>query len=151
MNILFLCHGSICRSPSAEFIFKKMIKDNNLQDYYSCCSRALSDDALGCDIYPPTKEALDKYNIPYTKHIATKCSQEDIDNADLVLYMDEENKLLLSRQFAWQKKFVCLADYLDTNEVDDPWYTGGHEAIVRQLLQAINNLLIELENKRLKK
>ena len=147
-NIIFVCHGSICRSPAAEFIFKKMLKDNNLEKYYSCKSLALSNDALGCDIYPPMKRALDKYGIEYDKHISTKATQEALDEADYVFYMDEENKRLINQQFVWSNKFICLADYVSQKEVDDPWYTGGHELIVRQLMQALNNVLMELESKR---
>ncbi|MBF1175241.1 MAG: low molecular weight phosphotyrosine protein phosphatase, partial [[Eubacterium] sulci] len=33
-KILFICHGNICRSPMAEFIFKKMIAEAGLENEY---------------------------------------------------------------------------------------------------------------------
>ena len=34
IKILFICHGNICRSPMAEYLFKKMVKDNHLEDKF---------------------------------------------------------------------------------------------------------------------
>jgi len=45
-NIFFVCHGNICRSPAAEFIFKKAIKERGLEDEYRVDSFALSIDVL---------------------------------------------------------------------------------------------------------
>ena len=33
-KILFVCHGNICRSPMAEFITKKIVKDLGKEDEY---------------------------------------------------------------------------------------------------------------------
>ena len=32
-KVLFVCHGNICRSPMAEFIFKALVKARGLGDY----------------------------------------------------------------------------------------------------------------------
>lgn len=150
-KLIFVCHGSICRSPAAEFIFKKLLKDNDLEAYYSCKSLALTNEELGNDIYPPMKKALDKYDIPYSYHPATRITSKDVEEADMVLYMDDENRRRILEQFTWCDKFVCIAKYINQKEVDDPWYTDAHELIVRQLLQACANLLVELEEDRKKK
>lgn len=51
-KIIFVCHGSICRSPAAEFIMKSLTKD------FDVISRAVSYEETGNDIYPPMERVL---------------------------------------------------------------------------------------------
>ena len=51
MNIIFICHGNICRSPVAEILFKELDKER----LFNVCSRATSLEEIGNDIYPPMK------------------------------------------------------------------------------------------------
>ena len=50
IKVLFVCHGNICRSVAAEYMFKDMIKSNRLQDKFYCESKATSDEEIGNDI-----------------------------------------------------------------------------------------------------
>lgn len=56
IKILFLCHGNICRSPMAEFIFKSLDIDN---EFY-VNSKAISNEEIGNSMYP---KALAKLRI----------------------------------------------------------------------------------------
>ena len=38
IKVLFVCHGNICRSPMAEFLFKKLVKDKGLEDCFEIAS-----------------------------------------------------------------------------------------------------------------
>ena len=42
IRILFVCHGNICRSPMAEFIFKDMVRQVGLADQFEIASAATS-------------------------------------------------------------------------------------------------------------
>ena len=42
IKVLFVCHGNICRSPMAEFLFKKYVKDKELDNLFHIESRATS-------------------------------------------------------------------------------------------------------------
>ena len=46
-KILFVCHGSICRSPMAEFIFGDLVKKANLEASFLIESAAVSREELG--------------------------------------------------------------------------------------------------------
>ena len=40
IKILFVCHGNICRSPMAEYIFRKIVNDASVGDMYEIASAA---------------------------------------------------------------------------------------------------------------
>ena len=85
MKVLFVCHGSICRSPAAEMIFK------SLNNEHEVISRALTHEEIGNDIYPPMKRELARRGNPFTPHHAQYISLEDFESSDYVFYMDESN------------------------------------------------------------
>lgn len=68
-NVLFLCHGNICRSPMAEYIMKDLTKNRN--DVY-VESKAVSSEEIGNSIYPKAAATLRKHNIPFGNHRARK-------------------------------------------------------------------------------
>ena len=50
VKILFVCLGNICRSPMAEMIIKKMVKDARREEEFEISSAATSDEVIGYDI-----------------------------------------------------------------------------------------------------
>ena len=69
MKVIFLCHGNICRSPMAEFIFKYLVEKNNLNHMFDISSRATSNEEIGNDI-PKVNHILS--NKIYSKAIENK-------------------------------------------------------------------------------
>ena len=65
IKIMFVCHGNICRSPMAEFVFLDMIKKRGLEAEITASSSATSTEEIGNDIHYGTKRILDKYGISY--------------------------------------------------------------------------------------
>ena len=49
ISVLFICHGNICRSPMAEFIFKDMVNNRGLGDQFYIASAATSTDKSGME------------------------------------------------------------------------------------------------------
>lgn len=125
-KVMFVCHGNICRSCMAEYVFKSMVDDEKI----SVTSRATSFEEIGNDIYPPIKEVLKRHNIKYGKHSASRITKDDYLENDLIIVMDDYNITNLSRiigsdnlgKVHKSKEFIGSKD-----DIMDPWYTRDFE------------------------
>ena len=59
IKVMFVCHGNICRSPMAEYLFKDMVNKLNLNNYFHIESRATSTEEIGNPIYYKVEEIFD--------------------------------------------------------------------------------------------
>lgn len=136
-SVLFVCHGNICRSAMAKYIFRHLTNNKVLVD-----SRATSTEKIGNDIYPNAKKQLDIHNIPYDRHYAKQITQDDYDKFDLILYFDEENIYNLNRMF----KDTSKVRKLTINNIDDPWYTRDFDKCFNEIYEACLSLKEEILN-----
>ena len=142
-TIIFVCHGNICRSPAAEFIFKKLLKENDLENEYLVYSRALSYEEIGNDIYSPMKEELRYNHIPFTYHEAQILSEKEVKEADVIFYMDESNRRIIEYMFKdYLDKFKPIFIYTSSiNKIEDPWYTRRFNLVVKQLEECLKDMI----------
>ena len=103
VKILFVCLGNICRSPMAEMIMKKMVKDAGREEEFEISSAATSDEVIGYDIYPPAKECLKKHDIPFQKRGARQVTDADYEYYDRIFVMDWANLRDMKRRFGDDK------------------------------------------------
>ena len=137
MNIIFICHGNICRSPIAEILFKRLLKED---DNINAFSRATSMEEIGNDIYPPMKRVLYSHNIRFDRHYATRITLSEFNDADYIFYMDRNNSHYLERLFGPSNKFHLISEFDDNKEVEDPWYTDRFEyvySLIERYVQTI--------------
>ena len=140
-KIIFVCHGNICRSVAAEYIMKK------LTNKYIVTSKAVSNEEMGNDIYPPMKRELDRNNIPYERHYASKITYEDYISADYIFYMDESNHYYLDRMFPNSNKIYPIYKYTkDIKEIEDPWYTRRFDKVFKQIYQCVEDIINNIED-----
>lgn len=127
IKISFICHGNICRSPMAEFIFKKLVLDNGVSDKFYIDSKAVSYEEVGNPVYPPARAELKKHGISCDGKVAVTLTKNDYYNYDYFVYMDNWNYRRIISIFGNdnENKVYKLLSFTGSNrDVDDPWYSG---------------------------
>ena len=146
-KIMFVCHGNICRSPMAEFVFRDMIKKRGLESRITVRSSATSTEEIGNDTHRGTKAILTKYSIPFSRREAVQLTRSDYGKYDLFVGMDSYNIRNMLRIFGSDPdgKVIKLLDLTDRGgDVADPWYTGNFEATYRDVTEGCEALIRNL-------
>lgn len=129
IKVLFVCYGNICRSPMAEFVFKKMLQERGLEELFYVASAATSDEEIWCGVgnpvYPPAREELARHGIGCEGKRACQLVRADYDKYDYLLGMDQNNMRNMARITGRQggKQHLFLSFAGEARSVADPWYT----------------------------
>lgn len=148
-KIMFVCHGNICRSPMAEFVFKRMIRERGVAHKYTVASSATSTEEIGNPVYPPARRELAKHGISCDGKYAVQLRRSDYENYDLFVAMDSRNTVNMTRIFGGDPdgKIRKLMNYTSRGgDVADPWYTGEFDVTYCDVYDGCNELLNILEN-----
>lgn len=147
INILFVCHGNICRSPMAEFIMKDLVKKAGLESQFHIASAATSREELGNPVYPPARRKLAEHGISCGGHHARQLTAQDYDAYDLLVGMDGANFRNMHRICGGDphgRISLLLAHTDRPGDVADPWYTGDFDATWNDIFDGCQALLCEL-------
>jgi len=158
IKVLFVCWGNICRSPMAEFIFKKMLEDRDLLDMFHVESAATSDEEIwngvGNPIYPPAQQELRRRGIGKTKATnfsqkrARQLTKKDYAEYDYLLGMDSMNMRYMARILGGdpEGKVHKLLDYSSRpgENIADPWYSGDFVRTYEDIVEGLTGFLREL-------
>ena len=145
MNIVFICHGNICRSPVAEIILRCLVEDAHLDNEIKVISRATSLEEIGNDIYPPMKRVLSQHGYINKHHYAQRMSMSEFNDADYIFYMDNNNLYYLKRLFGESEKYHLITEYLDNQEIEDPWYTNRFEFVYQRIMRAVEAIFKKIK------
>ncbi len=146
INILFLCHGNICRSPMAEYICKQLSGERDLHIE----SMAVTGEELGNPIYPAAADTLRRRGVPFGNHRARKITRADYDRFDYLLVMEEYNLPRLMRIIGQDdgQKVHRLLDFTDTpGDIEDPWYSRRFDRVFDQIKAGCEGLLADIDKK----
>ena len=148
-KIMFVCHGNICRSPMAEFIFKKMIKDRGIEADYLVLSCATSTEEIGNSIYPPAKAEMKRRSVEFSyDKRAVQLRRDDYEKFDLFVGMDSKNIRNMHVIFGSDPdgKIKKLMDYTGRGgDVSDPWYSDRFDVAFDDIYDGCKCLLDSLE------
>ncbi|MDE6210463.1 MAG: low molecular weight phosphotyrosine protein phosphatase [Clostridia bacterium] len=129
-KIMFVCHGNICRSPMAEFVFKDIVKRQGRESDFLIKSSATSNEEIGSSVHYGTVRKLSQYGISCAGKRAVRLTREDYDNYDLFVGMDSYNLVNMLKIFGADPagKIHLMLEYVGSNrDVADPWYTGDFD------------------------
>lgn len=149
IKVLFICHGNICRSPMAEFIFKDMVAKRGLEEQFYIASAATSTEEIwngvGNPVYPPAREELAKHGIRCSGKRAVQVTKKDYEEYDYLICMDNNNLRNLARIVGPDKEYKVslLLDYTDRpgRSIADPWYTGNFPVTYRDIVEGCEGFL----------
>ena len=147
IKILFICHGNICRSPMAEFVFKDMVKKAGLEDLFEIASAATSTEEIGNPVYPPARRKMAEHGIDCSGKRARQLRRDDYARYDLLIGMDSANIRNMKRMCGGDPdgKIKMMMDFTGRpGDVADPWYTGDFEATWRDVEEGCRGLLESL-------
>ncbi|MBQ8341377.1 MAG: low molecular weight phosphotyrosine protein phosphatase [Clostridia bacterium] len=153
-RIMFVCHGNICRSPMAEFIFRRLAEERGLAHRFFAASSATSTEEIlggrGNPVYPPAREELLRHGIDPVGKRAVRLCAEDLSKYDLFVGLDSANIRNMHRMLgaAAAPKIYRLMDFTDTpGDVADPWYSDRFDIAYRDIERGCRALLSHLLEK----
>ena len=156
LSVLFVCMGNICRSPTAEGVFRYFVANAGLEENIQI-------DSAGTHAYhvnePPDRRAraaAERRGYTLDQIRARRVQVEDFERFDYVIAMDRDNLALLTGQseVIHHDKIRLFLEFAEAaeDEVPDPYYGGaaGFERVLDLVEDASRGLLETLQSTRLK-
>ena len=154
MRLLFVCLGNICRSPTAEGVMRRLVREAGLEDRIEVDSAGLGDWHVGSPPDPRARAAAHIRGLTLDS-IARTVADEDFDRFDLLLASDRSNEReLLARapddaaraKVRLLRSFDPVAVEHGELEVPDPYFgaDGGFDEVLLVIEAACRGLLAEV-------
>ena len=142
INIMFVCHGNICRSPMAEFVMRDMLKKEGIIGV-NVASAATSYEEIGNPVHRGTKRILSEMGISCAGKTAVHLERSDYGKYDLIIGMDSANIRNMNRILGGDphKKIRKLLEYASGGDVSDPWYSGDFSTAYNDIYKGCCGLL----------
>lgn len=152
IKVLFVCLGNICRSPSAEAIFRGFVKNKGLAESFEIDSAGTSGYHQGEPADTRMRKHASKRGYTLTSLSRKFSPDTDFDEFDIIIAMDSDNLFELkkmTRSKEDEQKLNLMTDFsaeFDYNYVPDPYYGGdqGFELVIDLLEDASSGLLNHL-------
>ncbi|AQS36545.1 protein tyrosine phosphatase [Shewanella psychrophila] len=146
-SVLFVCMGNICRSPSAEAVFRFKARQKDLNVRIDSAGTIAHHQGQAPD--KRSVAAGIKRGFDFSNMQARQVNQADFVNFDLILAADKQNLADLSERCPeqYQAKLALILDFdeqSEVQEVPDPYYgTGDGFELVLDLLEVSCDSLIQ--------
>lgn len=145
-KILMICLGNICRSPLAQGILEKKVKEQNLDWIVDSAGTA----SYHSGELPDSRsiQIAKENGINITNQRSRKVTIKDFSEFDLILAMDASNYNNLRKQTKTEienDKIKMILNYAhpgENRQVPDPYYEGGFDRVFHMLEEACNQLII---------
>lgn len=152
IKVLFVCMGNICRSPTAEGVFNKIIREQQLEDRFVVDSAGTHAYHVGEAPDLRAQRAAQERDVELQHIRARRFVMGDFSDFDYILVMDEDNYETLIQACPEEvahkiRFFLEYAPHLPVREVPDPYYGGkyGFERVIDLVEEAAIGFLETLK------
>jgi len=152
-SVLFVCMGNICRSPTAEGVFRYFVEQAGMSDRLNIDSAGTHAYHVGEPSDRRARAAAERRGMSLEGISARRVSADDYERFDYIIAMDEDNMARLQAEApeghgARLHLFLEFADVSET-DVPDPYYGGaaGFERVLDLVEAASRGLLETLSHK----
>ncbi len=153
IRVLFVCLGNICRSPSAEGVFRALVESEGLGDRIKVDSAGTAAYHIGNPPDQRSQDAALRRGVDISRQRARRVAINDFENFDYILAMDSDNlsdliSIRPSADTTRPKLFLDFAPELGRRDVPDPYYGGGNgfEVVLDLIESASRGLLEDIRN-----
>ena len=153
LRVLFICLGNICRSPTAEGVFRNLVEEAGLSDRIVIDSAGTGDYHIGSPPDERACEAAARRGYDLSALRARQVNRRDFAEFDYVLAMDEQNvrtlKSLAPAEHAHKVKLFTEFNSTPTRAVPDPYAGGpdGFELVLDLVEDAARGLLRDVRKR----
>ena len=154
INILFVCMGNICRSPSAEGFFASALEGSSYKDQVSIDSAGTHGYHVGHSQDPRAIATAQDFDVDIGHLRARRVSVSDFDDYDFIIAMDRSNcedlKAIQPRDSkASLRMMMAFHPQAQPEDVPDPYYGGmdGFTYMCELLDAATRELLKDVEGR----
>lgn len=144
IKVLFVCHGNICRSTMAQFVFQDMVNRHGMKDEFYIDSAATSREEIGSGPHYGTVRKLKEAGIPVLNHRAVQMTSRDYNKYDYLIGMDSANRRNMLRIAGGDPdgKIYKLLEFAgEERDIADPWYTGNFDRTYEDIAEGCRALL----------
>lgn len=148
-SVLFICLGNICRSPMAEAVFRKLVKDEGLETKIQVDSAGTASWHIGKSPHEGTITKLAEYNISTEGQVCRQLQKEDYETFDYLVAMDGSNMKNMYTMIGIQddEKVIRLLDLTShKKDLPDPYHTGDFQETYDLVLEGCKELLKKMKS-----
>lgn len=155
LRVLFVCMGNICRSPTAEGVFRAHVERAGLDTQVEVDSAGTHGYHVGSAPDPRAQAAARQRGYELSGLRARRVTEADFRRYDLILAMDRDNLSLLRDACPAEERhrlrlFLEFARNFGDDEVPDPYYGGpeGFERVLDLVEDAAAGLIDEIRQRK---
>ncbi len=157
VKVLFVCLGNICRSPTAEGVFRTLVENENLGRFITVDSAGTHAYHIGEPPDPRARAAAARRGIDLSSLQGRLATPQDFRDFDYILAMDRDNWEYLQAKCPSELKykirlFMEFAPGYPGDEVPDPYFGGaaGFDRVLDMIEDAAAGLLREVRSQHLR-
>jgi len=155
VRVLFVCMGNICRSPMAEGLFRKAVREAGLEDLVEIDSAGTHAYHVGSPPDPRAQQAIRRRGVDISDLRGRKVTDADFERFDYILPMDGDNYDRLVERAPAQhrgkiRRLLSFSRKYPNLDVVDPYYGGpqGFEENLDMIEDAVQGLIRDIQARR---